>query len=375
MAAVVIGEVTADVVNSGTGAAELAGRTYAAAVVPIIEESTALGLWLTDARSHPLALGRVGLETALGRLVAGSHSLELQLANLGLPPPNPRSGRLFSDVLTARATAARLMMGGVALAIGPSRDVTGATATLVRAGEQIAGSDGDYSRFVSSLPPYVRRSVPLPQSRWDTPSEWTAPSLGGFAALLSSDPRLLIHRSLVIVAISLQPPALRIVGLAPPAASPGSGTTTGSSRPRPDLDLDAHLDDASSGGHRLQPDRHDQLFDDRRPFHDLDDDDDAPGASGRVGLVPAADEPAEGGRGRRQCRQCRRVRRRGLGDADRGRPYRRRRRQGRQARGRRPRGGASLLRAGSGNGGRRRRSRRRLAPREPVRASREQGAS
>jgi hypothetical protein len=225
--AVVIGEVTADVVNSGARSAEMTAKSYAAGVVPIIEESTALRLWLADVREHAVRLGRLGVETALGRLVSGSRNLELQLANLGIPPPSPLAARLLSDVLARRATAARLVLGGVALAVGPSRDVPGATAILVRAGAAMAGSDGDYARFLSSLPPYVRRSVSLPFSRWDSPPEWTTTALAGFAAQLARSPSLLIHRSLVIVAISLEPPALRIVGL--PAR--GGSATSGSSSP------------------------------------------------------------------------------------------------------------------------------------------------
>lgn len=223
LVAIVAGEVTADVVNSGGPSAEVAAKSYAAAVVPIIEESTTLRLWLTDVRQHAGKLGRLGVETALGRLVSGTHNLELQLANLGIAPPSERAGRLLSDVLARRATAARLVMGGVALAIGPSRDATGATAILAHAGAEMAGSDGDYARFVSALPPYARRPVSLPSSRWDSPPEWTTAALAGFAASLSRSASLLIHRSLVIVAISLEPPALRIVG--PPAAA-GSTTTS-----------------------------------------------------------------------------------------------------------------------------------------------------
>jgi hypothetical protein len=227
VAAVVVGEVTADVVNSGPPAADVAARSYAAAVVPIIEESTALRLWLTDVRQHAVRLGRLGVETALGRLVAGAHNLEYQATNLGIPPPSPRCARLLAEVLGTRATAARLVMGGVALAIGPSRDVTGATATLLRAGDDLAGSDGDYSRFVSSLPRRARRSVPLPSSTWAAPSQWSPAALGAFATMLSSSPGLLIHQSLVIVAVSLQPAALRIVGLpAPPRATSTTSTTT-----------------------------------------------------------------------------------------------------------------------------------------------------
>ena len=108
--AIVIGEVAADIVNSGPPAADVAARSYAAAVVPIIEESTALRLWLTDVRQNAPKLGRLGLETALGRLVAGARNLQYQAANLGIPAPSRRSARLLSDVLASHALS------------GPSRD-------------------------------------------------------------------------------------------------------------------------------------------------------------------------------------------------------------------------------------------------------------
>ena len=103
VAAIVIGEVAADVVNSSGPASVMSDRTYAAAVVPIIDESTALLPWLTDVRTKPVSLGRAGIESALGHLVSGSANVELQLAQLGIAPPSARAG--YAQLIIAYARA------------------------------------------------------------------------------------------------------------------------------------------------------------------------------------------------------------------------------------------------------------------------------
>src|ERR1039458_507683 len=82
VAAIVIGEVAADVVDSSGPASVMGDRTYATAVIPLIDESTSLVAWLKDAREQAPRLGRLGVDTALGRLVAGSSQVQEQLAPL-----------------------------------------------------------------------------------------------------------------------------------------------------------------------------------------------------------------------------------------------------------------------------------------------------
>jgi len=218
--AIVIGEVTADVVNSAGPASVMSDRTYAVAVVPIIDESTSLLPWLTDVRTHTLSLGRLGIESALGRLVTGSTDLQQQLANLGIPAPSTRTARLLTSVFATRTAGARAVAGGIALAIGPNQSSKLASARLMTAAADIERSDSDYRQFVASLPSYVTRYVALPASQWYQSDQWSSSAVGQFATLLDSTPALRVRESLVILAVALSPPALRLSGL------PTTTTTT-----------------------------------------------------------------------------------------------------------------------------------------------------
>ena len=272
--AIVIGEVTADVVNSGGTSAEVAAKSYAAAVVPIIEESTTLRLWLTDVRHHAGKLGRLGVETALGRLVTGTHNLERQLANLGIAPPSQRAGRLLSDVLTRRATAARLVMGGVSPRHRPvPPDATGATAILAQAGAEMAGSDRDYARFVSTLPPYVRRTVSLPST-----------ALGRSSGVDDGRPRRLRHLAQP-VGVAAHSPVARDRGHLARATGAAHRRAAGGRRLQHDHLNHHHLDnDPAWHGDQFEPARGDHHF---HPLHRhvVDDDD-------HLQVPPAGSAPA-----------------------------------------------------------------------------------
>src|SRR5487761_1285928 len=120
--AIVIGEVTADVVDSGGSAPIMQARTFATAVVPLVEESNVLASWLADVHTDPVKLGRAGIESALGRLVTGCSDLQVQLTNLGIPAPSLASSRLISSTFSLRTLAAREVTGGISLATGPTKD-------------------------------------------------------------------------------------------------------------------------------------------------------------------------------------------------------------------------------------------------------------
>lgn len=119
--AIAIGEVTADVVNSAAPATLMQERSYVAAIVPVIDESTALEPWLTEVRDRAPQLGRQGLFAALARLVSGSVDVEQQLSAVGIPSPSERTARLLAAVFANRSLAARTLLGAVTLAltVGP----------------------------------------------------------------------------------------------------------------------------------------------------------------------------------------------------------------------------------------------------------------
>ena len=235
--AVVVAEVAADVVDSRGRADRAAAQTYVAEVVPVIDDSTMLASTLHLVRDSTASLDRTGLERALGYLVAGTSENLAQLATLGVPAPTLRSGQLLQATLAARADAARTLTGAIAFAIGPTglspssggssgggpggsalgaRVVQArarAAVLIVQAGKDLTLSDRDYRSFVLSLPRSSGRGR-LPASRWVTePASWSKASVTTWVAQLSNMPELQIHEDLVIVAVSVQPPVVRITGL------------------------------------------------------------------------------------------------------------------------------------------------------------------
>jgi hypothetical protein len=239
--AIVVAQVAADVVDSGKRASRVAAQTYVAEVVPVIDESTMLASTVHLVRDRAVSLARMALEADLGSLVAETSANLAQLGSFGEPAPTARSQELLRATLVGRALAARLLTGAIALAIGPKArfvSSTGARAAklIVEAAQEMGISDRDYGNFVSSLPRTSGRDR-LPASRWVThPASWTKASVTSWVARLSSTPALQIRDELSIVAITVQPPVVRITGLpttttlvttaSTSAASASTSTTT-----------------------------------------------------------------------------------------------------------------------------------------------------
>ena len=244
MLAIIVGEVAADVVNSGSLAGRVAAQTYVAEVIPVVEESTMLASLMRLVRNDATSLDRTGLEADLGRLVIGTSTNLAELGTLGVPAPSSRSGQLLKDTLAARAEAARTLTGAVELAIGPSpsspgKDGSGpptsvvqararAAALIVQVGEELLTSDRDYRSFVSSLPRSSARGR-LPVSRWVTHrASWGEVLVTKWVTQLSGGVRLQVHENLSIVAVTVQPPVVRITGL-PTTTTVVSTTSTSTS--------------------------------------------------------------------------------------------------------------------------------------------------
>ena len=199
-------------------------------------------------------LDRRGLEQALSDLVSGTSSNLTQLETLGIPAPSPRAAQLLQDTLDERARGSRDLAGAVSLAIGP--DSAGEVATragslIVQAGKEYVTGDKDYRSFVLSLP---RDAKPgrLGASRWVTdPQSWGSAAATDWAERLSGIPKLQVHQDLVIVALTVQPPVVRITGLpttttttttAPATTTTTTTTTPGGHHLDNDLDHDLDLD-------------------------------------------------------------------------------------------------------------------------------------
>jgi len=251
--AIVIAEVAADVVSSGARASRVAAQTYVAEVIPVIDESTMLSSTMHLVRDSTASLDRRALEEDLGSLVAGTSENLAQLGSLGVPAPTPRSQELLRATLAARSFAARTLTGAVALAIGPTAFSASSTSSpgggsvgptlpttvvqararaaklIVEAGLELVISDRDYRSFVSSLPRASGRSR-LPTSRWVThPASWTEASVTTWVAQLSSGSELQIREDLSIVAVTVQPPVVRVTGLPTPTTIFATTTSTSTS--------------------------------------------------------------------------------------------------------------------------------------------------
>ena len=223
---VVIGEVAADVVDAGRRAASVTAQTFVAGVIPVIDESTTLAATMHLVRAEATSNDRIALERALGSLVAGTSDNVGQLQTLGIPAPNARSEQLLHDTLAARSDGARMLTGGIALATGPTANQARvkAAALIVAAGEKLMAGDEDYRLFVRSLPRDSGRSR-LPASIWvGDPPSWSPAPVSIWVAQLASTPELQIRQHLTIVAVSLQPPVVRISGL--PTTTTTSTTST-----------------------------------------------------------------------------------------------------------------------------------------------------
>ena len=226
--AVIIAEVAADVVDAGRRAAGVTAQTYVAEVIPVIDESTVLASTMRLVRKDATSFNRRVLEQALGGLVAGTSDNLRQLQTLGVPAPTARAQQLLEATLTERADGARMLTGGIALATGPSAVAARSKATtlIVGAGKVLMLSDRDYRSFVLSLPP-ISRSGRLPASTWvGDPPSWSTGRVTSWVSLLSSRPRLQIRQRLTIVAVTVEPPVVRITGLPTTTTSTTSTSTS-----------------------------------------------------------------------------------------------------------------------------------------------------
>ncbi len=238
--ALVVAEVAADVVNADRRAAAVTSSTFVVEVVPVIDESNMLASIMHLVHNGATSLNRKALELTLGRLVTGTADNLDQLGTLGIPAPTARSQQLLEAALASRSSGARLLTGGISVATGPmaassgavgtsldsstSRARARATSLVVRAGRELIRSDQEYRAFVRSLPRGSGRER-LPTSVWVTfPASWSKTAASAWVTRLASAQRLQVRQDLVIVAVSLQPPVVRITGL--PTTTTTSTTST-----------------------------------------------------------------------------------------------------------------------------------------------------
>ncbi|MCU1492948.1 MAG: hypothetical protein JWO62_712 [Acidimicrobiaceae bacterium] len=231
--ALLVGEVVDQVVKASTPAARRSTSSWVAAVAPIVGESSGLSSTLREVRNLgglPACTSggcqRTVLDAMLGQLVTGSASDVVQLDDIGLIPPSQRSGSLLEGVLSGRAQASKTLAGAVALLLGPSRGhatLARAQGLLLSVGSELTAADADYRELVRSL---AHVAAPkLGQSVWvSSAKSWTRGGVQGWANRLVAATGLQSLASIAILAVSTNPPVLRIQGL--PASTTTTATTT-----------------------------------------------------------------------------------------------------------------------------------------------------
>jgi len=234
--ALFVGEVIDQIVKASAPAARRSSDSWIAAVAPIIGESTSLASTLHDIRNvtglpvcSSTGCQRRTFDAKLGELEKGTRDDLQALDAIGLVPPSQRAGSLMASVLRDRASASGNLAGAVALLLGPSHaHVTSARAQglLIAVGDELLEADGDYDKFLKSLP--KRRSVPqLASSVWvQDPGSWTRTGVQLWADRLEAATGLQSNSSISLIAISTSPPALRITNLPAAPTTTTSPTTT-----------------------------------------------------------------------------------------------------------------------------------------------------
>lgn len=230
--AVVVGEVSYQVVGSARQVAVRSSRSWVAAVAPLVDESNALVPTLRQIRNSASALSRAQLDSLLAELTSGADAVSAQLGSLELAPPTPASGAALAAAFTARARASVELAGALRLAASAGGPGTGALA-LQRLGAvaaALAASDADYRRFRRLLPRGSGGSR-LPHSVWlPAPHAWGDASLGVWVSELTSAGTLSATRRVSLLAVSLEPRAIAIRGLpSPPPSTTTTSTTTSTS--------------------------------------------------------------------------------------------------------------------------------------------------
>lgn len=230
LGALLIGEIANQVVGSGTSASAREHRSYLTAVRPISVDSTMVGALVRTVRNGTAVdRGRLALEFTLQRALTGARDDAASLSSIGLGAPSPRLDAALTSAITLRLAAVRALVAGVQAAIGAPqrpRDVQGATALLTSAGAHALQADAAYARWLKGVRA-LHSASHEPISRWIAlPLLWRAPATALWARTLAGDPALHPVQALRIVSLSLQPAAVRILGLPTTTTTSSLAATT-----------------------------------------------------------------------------------------------------------------------------------------------------
>jgi len=221
----VIGELAVQVERSGAPSSRRASASYVAAASPLLEESAQLAPVLRALRQDGPTMQRQALEAELALLRQASSQEEAAGARLSLAPPSRAAASLLGAVLEDRSAGVRLVAAGLEAAMGPDGPgLAQALRDLEAAGRRLLAADAAYRRLLETLP---GGAGALPRGGWiAAPSAWRPAALASWARALASSPTLRAQPALQILAVSLQPPPVRVRGLAPPVTTTTTPTTS-----------------------------------------------------------------------------------------------------------------------------------------------------
>ena len=228
LGALLVGEIANQVVGSGTAASVRVRRSYFSAVQPILVDSASVGDLVRSVRDNTAATsGRLALDGVLSRARSDARASVDLLATVGIGAPSPQLAAALASVLSLRWRAVTELADGVVEAIGsPGRppDLGRAAALLTAAGSLALDADSTYVHFEKAVHK-LDRSAPVLASRWiAVPRLWQLRAATRWARSLAADPSLRAVQAVRIVSLSLEPAAVRILGL--PTTTTTSTTTT-----------------------------------------------------------------------------------------------------------------------------------------------------
>ncbi len=214
--ALVIGEVTNDVLNSSTSYAKISDKSYMAAVSPIFADSNVTGQEIANWRSVSLKHSAPAvLESEINNWAQNGQSDIVKLANIGISPPNSLAGNKLSVVLLLREQAILDMKK--AFDSGSASQVLSAQATdyFVAAGKEIRLSGTILKEAVKILQKAHINYDRLPGNEWEAPlDKWDAQPVKNWLSTLSvSVSSTQLSNSLVISDISTYPLPVNILGI------------------------------------------------------------------------------------------------------------------------------------------------------------------
>ena len=214
--ALLIGEVTNDVLNSSTSYAKISDKSYMAAVSPIFADSNVTGQEIANWRSVSLKNSAPAvLESEINNWAQNGQSDIAKLANIGISPPNSLAGNKLSVVLLLREQAILDMKK--AFDSGSASQVLSAQATdyFVAAGKEIRLSGTALKEAVKILQKAHVNYDRLPGNDWEAPlDKWDAQPVKNWLSTLSASvSSTQLSNSLVISDISTDPLPVNILGI------------------------------------------------------------------------------------------------------------------------------------------------------------------